>query len=200
MSDEPPRDLAAIYDAYYRRVRSCAAKLLGADEAGDVANEVFVKIARSLHTLEESSKLVPWIFAITLNTVRDAARSRASRASVVGIGTPRAEGSGEHLPPLSEILDRKARTPEDSAVRSEMIACYLDYVERLPGDYRDVYVLSEFEELSNAEIAGRLSLTVGAVKIRLHRARARLYEELRRHCKCYVNDRGELMGEPKPEG
>ena len=50
--------------------------------------------------------------------------------------------------------------------------------------------------MSNQEIADRLSLSVGTVKIRLHRARALLYGELRRNCRCYRNERGELMGEP----
>jgi RNA polymerase sigma-70 factor (ECF subfamily) len=78
-----------------------------------------------------------------------------------------------------------------------MVACYLDYVKALPRNYYAVYVLSEFEDLSNEDIARRLSLSLGTVKIRLHRARARLYEELRRNCQCYYNGRGELMGEPK---
>ena len=47
------------------------------------------------------------------------------------------------------------------------------------------------------EIARRLGLSLATVKIRLHRARARLYDELRRNCRCYVNERGELMGEPR---
>ena len=47
------------------------------------------------------------------------------------------------------------------------------------------------------EIARRLSLSVGAVKIRLHRARSRLNEELRQNCQCYTNERGELMAAPK---
>jgi RNA polymerase sigma-70 factor (ECF subfamily) len=79
-----------------------------------------------------------------------------------------------------------------------MVACYLDFVDRLPSDHREVYVLSEFEGLSNADMARHLSLSVGTVKIRLHRARAVLNEELRRSCRCYYNERGELMAEPKP--
>jgi DNA-directed RNA polymerase specialized sigma24 family protein len=59
-----------------------------------------------------------------------------------------------------------------------------------------VYALSEFEDLSNQAIADRLSVSLGAVKIRLHRARSLLYGELRRNCRCYQNERGELMGEP----
>ena len=78
-----------------------------------------------------------------------------------------------------------------------MIACYLDYVGRLAPTYYEVYALSEFEHLANDEIARRLGLSLATVKIRLHRARARLYDELRRNCRCYVNERGELMGEPR---
>ncbi len=68
-----------------------------------------------------------------------------------------------------------------------------------PGSYYLAYVLSEFEDLSNQEIADRLSLSLGTVKIRLHRARALLHGELRRNCRCYWNERGELMGEPSGE-
>jgi RNA polymerase sigma-70 factor, ECF subfamily len=77
-----------------------------------------------------------------------------------------------------------------------MVACYLDYVKQLPPDYYEVYVLREFESLSNEDIARRLALNVGTVKIRLHRARTELNEVLRRNCRCYHNERGELMAEP----
>ena len=82
-------------------------------------------------------------------------------------------------------------------MRREMVACYLDYVEALPANYLDVYMLSEFDELSNEDIAQRLSLTVGTVKIRLHRARTKLYEQLRRDCQCFYSEHGDLMGRPK---
>jgi RNA polymerase sigma-70 factor (ECF subfamily) len=143
---------------------------------------VFVKIARSLHTLSDDAHLASWIYAITLNTVRDLVRARAR--------APEKEG-------VVEMADSVRRTPEEITARHEMVACYLDYVRQLPRAYYDVYALSELEELPVAEIAARLSLSPGAAKIRLHRARAMVHEALRRHCQCYVNDRGELMGEPK---
>ncbi len=98
--------------------------------------------------------------------------------------------------PVSQVPDTASRSPEQAAIRDEMIACYLDYVHRLPRRYYVVYALSEFEDLKNQQIADRLSLSLGTVKIRLHRARALLNGELRRNCRCYQNERGELMGEP----
>ena len=189
--------LSSIYEAYHAKVLAYAAKLLGRDEADDVAQEVFVKVGRSLAALEDPSKLASWIYAITLNTVRDTARRRFScpdRAS----GSPEPAREDEDVDaPLSRVPDTASRTPEERVVRNEMVACYLDYVKQLPRNYYQVYVLSEFEDLSNEDVARRLSLSVGTVKIRLHRARARLHGELRRNCRCYYNGRGELMGEPK---
>lgn len=188
MSDSQAPHFSRIYHAYHAKVVAYAARLIGGDEAEDIAQEVFVKVGRSLDTLTDPSCLASWIYAITLNTVRDTVRSRATRP---------AKGALDAEASLAEVEDPTARTPEEKASRNEMVACYLDYVGRLPPDFYEVYVLSEFDHLENAEIARRLSLPLSTVKMRLHRGRARLYDELRRNCRCYVNERGELMGDPK---
>jgi RNA polymerase sigma-70 factor, ECF subfamily len=186
VSDEP-LDFSRIYEAYHGKVAAYAARLLGRDEADDIAQEVFIKIRRSLSTVSDPSKLTSWIYTITLNTVRDAARKRRPEP---------AQRNDEGDAALSGFPDPGSRTPEENVIRNEMVACYLDYVRQLPPHYREVYVLSEFEDLTSEDIARRLSLSAGTVKIRLHRARARLNGELRRNCQCYYNERGELMGEP----
>jgi len=197
-----PPTLTGIYEAYHRRVVAYAAKILGSDLAEDIAQEVFVKVGRSLDTLSDDTRLTSWIYAITINTVRDHARKHGAEAG--RLVRARAEPGADDAPvdPLSRLPDTTSRSPEQSAIRSEMVACYLDYVRRLPRRYYVVYALSELEDLQNQEIADRLSLSLGTVKIRLHRARALLYGELRRNCRCYRNERGELMGEPaeKPSG
>jgi RNA polymerase sigma-70 factor (ECF subfamily) len=197
LSEEPFPDFPRVYEAYHGKVLAYAVKLLGSDEAEDVAQEVFVKIGRSLGTLSDPSKLTSWIYAITLNAVRDAARKRSSRPDRTLGSRASTLGDEERDDRVSRIPDAGSPTPEEAAIRNEMVACYLDYVKRLTRGYYAVYVLSEFEHLSNEDIARRLSLSLGTVKIRLHRARAKLQDELRRNCRCYFNDRGELMGEPR---
>jgi RNA polymerase sigma factor (sigma-70 family) len=137
------------------------------------------------------------IYAITLNAVRDHVRRRAPDAAFAQ--RARSDTGTDDAPdPLAQIEDSVSRNPEQAAIHSEMVACYLDYVRRLPRRYYVVYALSELEDLTNQESADRLSLSLGTVKIRLHRARALLHGELRRRCRCYRNERGELMGEPAP--
>lgn len=197
MSQTDLPTLPRIYETYSHKVRAYAAKLIGRDDADDVAQEVFIKIGRSLESLEDPARLTSWVYAITLNTVRDLARKRASRPEVpnpCSLAGPDEAGADDTL---SRVPDGHSRSPEETAMRNEMVACYLDYVEALPANYYDVYVLSELLELTNEEIAGRLSLTLGTVKIRLHRARTRLFDQLRRDCQCFYSEHGELMGRPK---
>jgi len=196
LSDNRPA-LSEIYERYHRKVVAYAAKLLGTDQAEDIAQEVFVKVGRSLGTLSDAEKLTSWIYAITLNAVRDHVRKRGTDAGQGALALDDEQSDRDAPDPLGQIRDTVSRNPEQAAIRTEMIDCYLSYVRQLPRHYYLVYALSEFEDLSNQQIADRLSLSLGTVKIRLHRARSLLHGELRRDCRCYQNERGELMGEPK---
>jgi RNA polymerase sigma-70 factor, ECF subfamily len=193
VSETSALDLTLIHNAYYAKVVACATKFLGRDDADDVAQEVFIKIGRSLGALSKPSKLNAWVYAITLNTIRDFARKRLAAPESHVVTRLEVGGAADAF----EIPDIRSRAPDESVERREMIVCFLDYVGDLPPAYYEVYVLSEFEGLSDSDIAERLSISRGAVKIRLHRARTRLAEALRRDCRCYRNRRGELMGEPK---
>ncbi|UCD77282.1 MAG: RNA polymerase sigma factor [Desulfobacterales bacterium] len=90
-------------------------------------------------------------------------------------------------------------TPIDEKVISkEMSACVQEYVNRLPPDYRTVLILSELEQFKNWEIADILQITLENVKVRLHRARARLKQELDDGCDFYHDEEGTLACDRRP--
>ena len=68
--------------------------------------------------------------------------------------------------------------PEQELLDREASQCIEGAVARLPEIHRDVYVLADVEDLSNAEIAALLGLSVAAVKSRLHRARLLMRQAL----------------------
>jgi len=193
VKDGTSLEFSRIYKEHHRSVLGYVVKLLGREEADDVVQEIFIKVRRALPTLTDPDKRAAWIHTIALNTVRDTIRRRSAQAS-----RRKDLASGEDRDdPLAGLPDRVSRTPEERVIRGEMIACYLEYIARLPPTYREAYVLAELEDLSNDEIARRLSVSVATVKIRLHRARAKLHESLRCDCRAYTNARGELMGTRK---
>src|SRR5574341_540960 len=89
-------EFAGVYEAYHGRVRAYAARLVGRDDADDVAQEVFLKVSRALDRLAEPARLSSWIYTITLNTARDMARARAARPA----------------PAPGDAGDRLARAPD----------------------------------------------------------------------------------------
>jgi RNA polymerase sigma-70 factor (ECF subfamily) len=79
-----------------------------------------------------------------------------------------------------------------------MSECVREYVDRLPPDYRAVLILSELEGFKNRKIADILDISLENVKVRLHRARVRLKEELDDGCDFYHDREGTLACDRKP--
>lgn len=185
----------ANYDSLYRQYHPKVSRFLRGivgSEADDLAQDVFIKVGDKLGGLKDPSKASSWIFKIALNVARDWLRQSAVKQRV-----DLQSRYDPSLDALEQILDSTSRSAEEQIARNEMIQCYLEFVEKLPKNYYEVYVLSEFDDLPDRSISKQLGLPVETVKMRLHRARTNLFNELRAHCRCYRNERGELMGDRK---
>jgi hypothetical protein len=82
-------------------------------------------------------------------------------------------------------------------IRKDMKDCIRGVVDSLPGDYSAVLVLSEFEGLTNSEIAEVIGISLDTAKIRLHRARTKLRKALEAKCNFYRDERNELSCDRK---
>jgi RNA polymerase sigma-70 factor, ECF subfamily len=91
----------------------------------------------------------------------------------------------------------KKLSPETSMLRKEMNDCIRNIIYILPLNYRTIIMLGEREGFTNNEIAEILGVSLDTVKIRLHRAKARLKKELEKHCTLYLDDRNELACDRK---
>jgi RNA polymerase sigma-70 factor, ECF subfamily len=189
-------DFNKIHDEYYGKVLGQLRGIVG-DHAEDCAQEVFIKVHKNLRKIKDESKLSSWIYSITLNTAKDALRTFKSGASTLSLDKTENDSSNESLPLLNRISDTREKTHEEVFAKKEMSRCYIDFVKKLPKNYYEIYALSEFDGMSDSEIADRLSISVETVKVRMHRARTKLYEELRKNCSCYCDSGGDLTCEPQ---
>jgi RNA polymerase sigma-70 factor (ECF subfamily) len=78
-----------------------------------------------------------------------------------------------------------------------MSECVHEYIDQLKPEYLAVILLSEIEGLKNREIADVLQVSLDTVKIRLHRARAKLKKELDTGCDFYQNEQNALACDRK---
>jgi RNA polymerase sigma-70 factor, ECF subfamily len=189
-------DFNKIHDEYYGKVLSHLRGIIG-EHAEDCAQEIFIKIHKNISKLKDETKLSSWIYSITLNTAKDALRASKSGASCISLDKTEKTTSTESTPLQDRVPDTREKTHEDVIAKKEMSQCYIDFVKKLPKNYYEIYALSEFEKLSDTEIADKLSISIETVKVRMHRARTKLYEELRKNCSCYCDSSGDLTCEPK---
>jgi RNA polymerase sigma-70 factor (ECF subfamily) len=173
-----------IYADFQPRILRYMGRMVGEREAEDLTQEIFVKVNRALAGFRGESSLSTWLYRIATNAALDRRRSPSfqrsapdSLADDAGETDNEAETGGREARP-----GERAPSAEQQLIRREMNECIRDFVERLPDNYRAALVLSELEGLKNGEIAEILGVSLDTVKIRLHRARAKLKRELMAHC------------------
>lgn len=182
------RDFQKIYETFQRKVHRYLTRLVGEHEAEDLTQEVFVKVSQALSRFRQESHLSIWVYRIATNTALDRLRRPSFQDAV------RERVSDE------DATEERAPTVEQHLIRREMNECIRGFVENLPVDYRSVVVLSELEELTNQQIAEVLGISLGTVKIRLHRAKARLKKEFSTRCNFYRDEGNRLACDPKTDG
>jgi len=149
-----------------------------------------MKVSEHLAEFRGDSSLSTWIYRIATNVARDRLRQRAPEMEPIEADE---DAAARDVPP-----ELRSPSAEAAAMRTEMSACVREFVDRLPASYRGVLLLSEIEGLTNAEIAEATGLTLDTVKIRLHRARAKLAAELRAGCLIERDAGAEITCDRKP--
>lgn len=157
-----PDAFGCLFDRHGPRLHAYALRRTADPQlAEDLVAAVFLEVwrRRADVALAQPSAL-PWLYGVASNVLRHQRRTlRRHRAALDRL---------DALPPPSPVLvERQAQAAAEAAT-------VMDQLRRLPRRERDVLVLSVFEGLPHAEIAAALGTSVGTVKSRLSRARARL--------------------------
>jgi RNA polymerase sigma-70 factor, ECF subfamily len=147
------------------------------EDAQDVLQSSYLSAFRALNDFEGACQLSTWLHRIVVNTALMKLRSRRRKPEEsIDALLPAFQEDGHHVEQFSEWS-----TPADQLIeRKETRATVRECIEQLPENYRVVLTLRDIEELSTQEVAGMLSMTPTAVKVRLHRARQALSTLLRK--------------------
>jgi len=152
----------AFYENYRRRVFSLIARFVGAQDAEELVQEVFLRAYRGLAKFRGDAQLSTWMYRLAVNAAlshatRTQARARRDLGEEALMALP-AEDAPATDPRLRARLERA--------------------LHALPAGYRAVLVLHDVEGLQHEEIADILGCRVGTSKSQLHKARAKMRELL----------------------
>lgn len=146
-------------------------------KAEETFQDTFINVFRKLDTFDGRSKFSSWLYAIVANNCLMKHRQKKSRAmeeSLEALDAPPASDDGH----FAKTIARWDETPADLYLRKELSSQLESAIEKLPADYRLVFVLRDVEGKSTGETASIVGITEEAAKSRLRRARAFLREQL----------------------
>jgi RNA polymerase sigma-70 factor (ECF subfamily) len=181
----------SIYETFQPKVLRYMTNMVGESDAEDLTQEVFVKISRALKTFRGEASLSTWVYRIATNTALDLLRSSSFQHQKSSINTLEFDNM------VTSTEQQTASPPESQVFRKEMNECICGLIEKLPVNYRMVLLLSEFEGLKDTEISAILGITVATAKIRLHRAREKMKDELGANCDSYWAEGNEFLPDLK---
>ncbi len=134
--------------------------------ADDLTVETFSKAFLQLHRYAPTGSFSSWLFYIGVNTYIDYLRKR--RLQTVSLSDLSHNSAGEFV---EYQIPSGQPDPEEAMIRTQRDASVRQIVAELKEPYRQVIELRYFDDLSYEEIAQRLKLPLGTVKIRLSRAK-----------------------------
>jgi len=176
------RAFTEIVKRYETLVYSFAFKVCrDSDKASETWQDTFVNVYRKLHQFDGRSKFTTWLYSVVVNSCRMKRRQRKLDQASISIDSPElshdhagSDNEGHTVQTIPSWID----TPLDNVMDKELRMLLDSAIQKLPYDYRVVFILRDVEGLSAEETGKILKLSVPAVKSRLRRARVFLRERL----------------------
>lgn len=160
-----------IVRRYWRKVFNIAYKFVGRhDQAEDLAQEVFLKLFRSLGTFDRRANFQTWLISVSRNLCIDHYRRVRKEREIID-----RDVDADGLSPASSDED-----PLAALEQRDRVALLRQAFAALPESLRAAVVMRDIQELSYQEIANRLRLPEGTVKSRINRGRTELARQLKR--------------------
>jgi RNA polymerase sigma-70 factor (ECF subfamily) len=154
-------------------LNTCYGFLRNTDDAGDMAQEVFVEVYVSLHTFREEAKLSTWLYRIAVNKCLNQIKKNKRRRWIRSLQT-----AFHDEEEAQEIADESIANPQADLEQQERARVLHQAIAALAENQRIAFTLSKFEDLSYQEIAEVMGTTIPAVESLLNRAKKNLQIKL----------------------
>ncbi len=145
-------------------------------DAEDIFQNIFCKIAENIEQLNETDKLYAWIYKIAGNSIIDYYRT-SNNDDCMGL--------------LQENLIGESQ--DEKNANAEISQCLKEMIRFLPEKYKQAIILTEFHNMTQKEAAKKLGLSESGAKSRVQRARIKLKEMLLACCNLEVDHFGNVI-------
>ncbi|WP_052890772.1 RNA polymerase sigma factor SigZ [Thermogemmatispora carboxidivorans] len=183
MSSVTERAWAALHEPLRLFLRR---RLPDEESVDDLLQEIFLRIHQHAQELRSDEKLEHWAYRIARHLVCDYYRRRRTLLPL--------EDQPQSQAATNEVLLRSEQEQASEVARAAIKRSLQELIRCLPAPYREALILTEYEGLSQRELARRLGLSFSGAKSRVQRARERLRQLLQACCQFEFDRLGRVIG------
>jgi RNA polymerase sigma-70 factor (ECF subfamily) len=171
-------ELTAIYTEFHKVLLGfIKSKVNNHEDAEDIVQNVFMKVAGSVGDLNRKEKLQSWIYAIARNSVIDYYRTNVNKKSLI------IEGDISDSFTDNEYID----------TTKGLDCCLIDFVNQLPEEYRDIIIDVEMKGIKQKDLTEKYGLAYPSIRSRVQRGREKLKQLLLECCNIQWDNRGNIL-------
>jgi RNA polymerase sigma-70 factor, ECF subfamily len=150
--------------------------------ADDVTQETLIRLHKKADSLRDTDRLHAWVFQIARNAIAD--HFRAAKPT---------DPFDEQLHAQPATTPSETPTAEEETLQQDLAAYVRSVVNDLPDIYRQALQLTEFQGMSQVDLARQLGLSTSAAKSRVQRARAMVRDQIERCCHWETDRYGKVL-------
>jgi RNA polymerase sigma factor, sigma-70 family len=165
-----------LVDEHQHRVFSTALGMLhNSQDAEDISQDVFLEAFRLLSSFRNDSSIATWLYRITVNKSLNLIKKN-KRSNILRSMENLVQGKQN---PADQLQDSSPNAQENME-EQQQIAILQATLNKLPENQRIAFTLSKYEELSYAEIAEIMQLSISAIESLIFRARKKIVDTIKK--------------------
>lgn len=170
-------EVSLLYNDFHQQLlRYVKSKIRSKEDAEDILQNVFIKIASNVDKLEDQVKVKSWMFTITRNAIIDYYRVNAKRSRIA----------------VQEVEDDMLDMDE-SDTTGGLDHCIGSMIRLLPDEYRDIISQTEIQGIPQKDLAERYGMAYPSMRSRVQRGRERLRQLFLNCCHIQTDKMGNVL-------
>ncbi len=163
-------EVTTIWTDFHKELKAFILnKTRNSADTDDILQEVFIKIIRNINKVNQAENLRLYLYGIVRNAINDYFKN------------------SKHIVDNTQIIEKF--TEEETQTLNTTIAdcCIKPFINKLPDNYRDALLITEFQDVSQKQLAEKLNISYSGAKSRVQRGKEKL-KELILNCCSYQSD------------
>ena len=169
-------DVISIWAKFHKELKTFIFnKTRNSSDTDDILQEVFVKIIRNMDKINKAENLRNYLYRIVRNAINDYFRNRKS---IIASAT------------INETITEEETQSLNAAIAE---CCIRPFIKKLPKNYREALLITEFQDISQKDLAERLNISYSGAKSRVQRGKEKLRELILNCCSYHSDKYGNLI-------